>query len=415
MRRARLVCAGILAVCCMTQNACVTTQGRGLKTPGSPPTRAELEACTLHVQDTPGADHLVTRTYDQQGRRLQQITSPSGRPEPGAEIIDYIYDGDGRLARETRHTLPDTKIEREATYKYDRWGRLVREEVIDASEPSVARITEQQFDEFGALTGRWSYGPAPDMSPGPQLLEIVGYVWEDGRVIEERRRDPAGGVFARVLYTYNGDGLRLSREDRAITEAGERATRRVRYTWDAQGRLIEEAVEVLAADGQEPKRSQRALFEYDATGRRLRERLDRGADGSFDQIVDYDYGCMAPVPAATVIGAGDGASEQRSLEALVGGDPAPAKEPAKQPVKAAAPAKTAEPAASDAAMRAAGLGPAEPAPEPAKTAAPAKAAEEEEVDTSALWEEEGEEPAKKKKEEKKAAPAAPPAEEGWED
>jgi YD repeat-containing protein len=383
---------------------CVTTSGRGLKTPGEPPTRADIEACALRVQQK-GSGYVVTRRYDAQGRRLLQITSATGEDDaPGAEVIEYTYDEDGRLVRETTYVRPVRGMVRETTYKYDSWGRLVREEHVDAARPGFTIIYEQQFDEYGALKGRWTYGPSPDSSARPTLREIIAYVWENGRVVEERRRDPAGGVFHRVLYTYNGSGLRLSREDRAIGAAGERTTRRARYVWDAAGRLTEEEVEVLEPDGQEPRRSQRAVYEYDAAGRRLRERLDLGADGSFDQVVDYDYGCMAPSPAATVVGssgpANNGATTQQTLDALV-------------PPSTEAPAakKKADPAPSDAAMRAAGLLPQERAKLPAssKKAAPAKPAEEE-VDTAALWEEDED-----NKRAKKPEPAPPKADDGWSD
>lgn len=381
MRQVLLWC-GLSGLLC----GCVTAQGRGVKTPGEPPTRAEVEACTLRVT---GADpYIMTRTFDASGRRVQQVSSTTGREdEPGALVTEYTYDEDGRLSRETLRELPSRAMREEKIYKYDKWGRLVREERTDSSKPGVLIVNEQQFDEFGGLKGRWTYGPSPDNSSSQHLQEIVAYIWSDGNVTEEQHRDPAGGVFHRVIYTYNGGGLRLSREDRFIGEAGERTTRRTRYVWDATGRLSEEELQVLEPDGQEPKRSQRAQYEYDATGRRVRERLDLRADGSFEQIVDYDYGCLSPVPAATVqVG---GADEARPQEARVKPKPKP---PAAQPAEPATPEEAPEET------------PAEP---PAEQAKP-PVGRGDKKDPLPLWEEEREEaPAKKPA---KKAPKEPPKE-----
>ena len=168
----------------------------------------------------------ISYGYDAQGRRTS-ITVPSGTTQ-------YGYDDDGRLARVTD---PDGET---TSYTYDADENL--EQVIYPN----GTLTEYGYDSFNrvvsvenrSVTGSIISSHSYTLGPKGERLRVeeasgrrVDYSYDErGQLIEERITEPDGSVRT-IAYTYDLAGNRLTKNDNGAI---------VSYTYDDNDRLLTE-------------------------------------------------------------------------------------------------------------------------------------------------------------------------------
>lgn len=206
---------------------------------------------------------VIEQRYDTVGNLLE-LTERG----PGGALIArhrYTHDQVNRRVRQIAD-LPQGSVTTD--YSYDALDRLVQS---SGSDGSAARYS---FDAAGNRLSeegvRLSAGVAPEAyqttfrySRANELLSVTD------------------SVVGTTSYSYNADGQRTSYEGR-----GERA----RYSYDAEGRLVEAQVEDFAGTQWLLRDDMFQRYAYDGDGRRVRmdSLLDAGANLSVRQEYRYD-------------------------------------------------------------------------------------------------------------------------------
>ena len=219
----------------------------------------------------------ISYGYDAQGRRTS-ITVPSGTTQ-------YGYDDDGRLARVTD---PDGET---TSYTYDADENL--EQVIYPN----GTLTEYGYDSFNrvvsvenrSVTGSIISSHSYTLGPKGERLRVeeasgrrVDYSYDErGQLIEERITEPDGSVRT-IAYTYDPAGNRLTKTDNAVT---------ISYTYDDNDRLLTEGNITYSYDnnGNLLSRSGPGLeqrFSYNALNQLVHAELT-GPQGA--TTIDYAY------------------------------------------------------------------------------------------------------------------------------
>jgi RHS repeat-associated protein len=213
-------------------------------------------------------DRIVKTTYDSQGR-TKSIETPEG-------IISYTYDEFGRQTSVQTDNDPPT------IYSYDNFGRL-------SSVTSDGKTTTYEYDSFGNLAkttlpnGVITTYEYDNMN---RLIKETNYVDKNNNGTFDK--DQGEGI-AQFEYGLDAQGRKISAiekfwkdidNDNVIDEL----FNDIKWTYDDDGRLVKEVF-----DHYDNNFDQTLLFDYDLVSNRTSQKVDKGNNGTIDEVTKYTY------------------------------------------------------------------------------------------------------------------------------
>lgn len=186
--------------------------------------RGPVQQCTEEqtvpaFENVPAATYTATTKYSPEGRVLQSTTSNSGESGPPEFSTTYTYDSTGRLLKKTV-TSPGSPAT-ESKYNYDERGRI-----ISITGESLGSSTFE-YDDKGHKTRIVS---APSESVIPEGTQYIFPMPEDE---DSYLPIPTGG-HAKVLFNENDQPVEWQ-----VSDVNGNLVNRLIRTYDEHGRLTE--------------------------------------------------------------------------------------------------------------------------------------------------------------------------------
>jgi hypothetical protein len=183
-------------------------------------------------------------------------------PAQGAVSYFYVfsYDANHRKASRAEYTPGASAPETVTRYTYDTGGRLLTEAVLDGGSGVPVSITHYTYNPDGTLRATLI-----DSRAVGRIDEIIVHSYAPDR---SSRTD---------LIDYGPDGTIDLRQVHS-------------FTYDDRGNVMVERIQDLDASGGTIS-TNLEIYSYDGDGNPTQVAIDRGADGSIDAEIVYQYTC----------------------------------------------------------------------------------------------------------------------------
>lgn len=221
---------------------------------------------------------VQTVTYDARGNRVKRVDF--NRDGSVAQTIVYSYDAEGRSTGYEDYT-PGLDTPRKHIYFLDANGNRTEYRMVQPTGSPADERYLYKYDDKGNKVGEELYHKKSLVSRNENVYN------ETGRLISQTIYNPDGSVAAKISNAFTPDGKPSER----TRHDGDLLTYRVRYKYDAKGRLveIETAGSYVEMDSSEDRYvTGRVIYVYKDKDR-LKEALTYNPDGSLRERVVFDY------------------------------------------------------------------------------------------------------------------------------
>lgn len=165
-------------------------------------------------------------SYDARGNRVKRVDF--GRDGSAAQTIVYKYDADGRHTGYEDYAS-GLSTPRKHVYLLDQQGNRTEYKIVQPNGSAGDERYVYKYDASGKKIAEELYYKTSLISRNENSYD------DHGRLISQTSYNPDGSVSARIRISLAADGKPLER----IRHDGDLMTYRVRYSYDAKGKLTE--------------------------------------------------------------------------------------------------------------------------------------------------------------------------------
>ena len=165
-------------------------------------------------------------SYDARGNRVKRVDF--GRDGSAAQTIVYNYDAEGRHTGYEDYAS-GLSTPRKHVYLLDQQGNRAEYKIVQPNGSAGDERYVYKYDANGKKIAEELYYKTSLISRNENSYDA------QGRLISQTSYNPDGSVSARIRISFAADGKPLER----IRHDGDLMTYRVRYAYDAKGKLTE--------------------------------------------------------------------------------------------------------------------------------------------------------------------------------
>ena len=217
-------------------------------------------------------------SYDARGNRVKRVDF--SRDGSAAQTVVYNYDSEGRHTGYEDYAS-GLSTPRKHVYLLDQQGNRAEYKIVQPNGSAADERYVYKYDANGKKVAEELYHKTSLISRNENSYD------NQGRLISQTSYNPDGSVSARIRVSLAADGKPLER----IRHDGELMTYRVRYTYDAKGKLTE--VETTGSYVETDPNSEghitgKVIYVYKGK-EQPKEMLIHNTDGSLRERVLFSY------------------------------------------------------------------------------------------------------------------------------